>query len=108
VVDPNGSNVINKLTRKVMTVFPQCWVMEKGIATSNERVHEIKFYLKTFEKGDFDSVQYWLKGRPKTTVSSRLSLLEILKLGREALYGTCQRITPSIIGKTELVIKASK
>jgi len=107
-IEPNGSNIINKLTRRMMTVFPQQWVMKKGIATSNERVHEIKSYVKMFNKSGFASVQFLAINRKKNSTPLRLSLIDLLKFSRELLLDVCRRANPGIIGKTELLMRVSK
>jgi ubiquinone/menaquinone biosynthesis C-methylase UbiE len=107
-IEPNGSNIINKLTRRIMTVFPQSWVMKKGIATSNERVHEIKSYFKAFNKTGFASMQFLAINRKKNSAPLRLSVMDFLNFGRELFFDVCQHTIPGIIGKTELVMRVYK
>ena len=107
-IEPNGSNIINKLARTIMTVFPQQWVMEKGIATSNERVHEIKSYVRVFNKTGFASVRFLAISRKRNSTPLRLGLIDLLKFGRELLFDICHRTTTSVIGETELLMRASK
>jgi len=108
VIDPNGSNVINKLTRHFMLFLPQSWVMGKNIATPNERVHEIKSYVKVFKKTGFCNVQFWLRNRTTASRPLRLSLIDLLVFGRELLFDMCHRTSSDIIGNTELIMQASK
>jgi ubiquinone/menaquinone biosynthesis C-methylase UbiE len=107
-IEPNGSNIVNKLARRTMTVFPQQWVMKKGIATSNERVHEIKSYFNAFNKTGFAYVQFLTINRTKNFTQLRFNLIDCLKFGRELLFEVCHHITPGIIGETELLMQVYK
>lgn len=103
-----------------MTLFPQQWVMKKGIATSNERVHQIKSYLKIFDEDGFASARFALIDRKEKTIIPRLSiqdssktgredgLVDLLKLGRSFIFDVCRYATPALIGKTELLLLAYK
>lgn len=106
IVDPNGLNVVHKLVRNILAVFPKSWVMKKGIATSNERVHEIKFYLKA-EKGNIGSVHYELKNA-KVPRHSHFNFVVMLIFVRSTLLEICKRLVPDLSGKTEIILKASK
>lgn len=107
-IEPNGSNIINKLTRRMMTVFPQSWVMKKGIATSNERLHEIKSYVKMFNETDFASKQFLTIWHRNGNYSLHLSVMALLKFGRELLFDMCHRTAPDIIANTDLLMRMSK
>jgi ubiquinone/menaquinone biosynthesis C-methylase UbiE len=106
IVDPNGSNAVHTVVRNIMIFFPKSWVMEKGIATSNESAHEIKFYLRALKKTNFDSIHYGLRNAnvPK---HSHFNLFVALVFVRSTFLEICKRLLPDFIGKTEVVLKAS-
>ncbi|MGA3110551.1 MAG: class I SAM-dependent methyltransferase [Candidatus Bathyarchaeia archaeon] len=107
-VEPNGSNIINKFGRSAMTFFPQQWVMKKGIATSNERVHGIKYYIRIFKKTGFCTLKFSAVNRETSSAPLRLSLIGLLISGRKLFFSIYQRTTSGPTGKTELLMRASK
>jgi ubiquinone/menaquinone biosynthesis C-methylase UbiE len=106
IVDPNGSNVVHTVVRSIMIFFPKSWVMKKGIATSNESAHQIKFYLKVLKKTNFDSVHYGLKNA-KVPRHSHFNLIVTLVFVRSTFLEICKRLFPDLNGKTEIILKAS-
>lgn len=106
--EPNGSNIINKLSRRLMILFPQQWVMKKGIATSNERVHEIKVYIKTFKETNFESTSFMVANRIETSSTTHTRLIELLSTVRKILFNALNVAVSGSFGKTELLMKATK
>ncbi len=108
-VEPNGSNMIHKLSRGVMTALPQRWVMSKGIATSNERVHEINSFIKIFNKNELSEIRFITINREKPSSHEHPSIVvKLLVAGRKILFNSYQRISVGPTGKTELLIHALK
>jgi ubiquinone/menaquinone biosynthesis C-methylase UbiE len=107
-VEPNGSNMISKLSRNIMTIFPQQWVMKKGIATSNERVHEIKSYINVLKKTNFMSIQFLVMDRKNNPLVKHSSLIDLLGISRKLLFDIFQQINVGPTGKTELLIRATR
>jgi ubiquinone/menaquinone biosynthesis C-methylase UbiE len=107
IIDPNGSNIVHTLIRNIESLFPRSWFMNKHIATSNEMVHDVKFYLKALKKTKFNSISYGLKNAnvPKY---SHFNLFVILVSIRSTILELCKKLLPGLNGKTEIILIASK
>jgi hypothetical protein len=104
--DKYGSNIVNKMGRTAMTFFPQQWVMKKGIATSNERLHSIKLCLKTFNKAGF-SLNFIAINRENPRLNN-LSFIGLLASERKFFFDIFQWTNNGPTAKTELLMRASK
>lgn len=106
--EPNGSSPIIALQRKFMIALPQEWVMTKGIATSNERVHTIKKYLEKLDLNGFSSISYkfvnYQEGKKQLII--KLNLMSLMMAIRVAAYYTLPKNRFNSIGKTSLVLYA--
>ena len=109
--EPNGSSPVIALQRKLMIALPQGWVMEKRIATSNERVHTIKKYLQCFNFNDFSNVCYDFvnyQSEEKKPLIIKLNLMSLLMAVRVVAYTVLPKHKFKIIGQANLLIFASK
>jgi len=109
-VEPNGSSPIIALQRKLMTMLPQKWVMAKGIATSNERVHPIKKYLKSFSNVFSDTYYCFIKPYSEEThLSIKLNLIDLLLAARVAIITFLPKHKVfRVVEEANLLIFASK
>jgi ubiquinone/menaquinone biosynthesis C-methylase UbiE len=49
VTEPNGSNVIYRLTEFSKRFAPRKWMLAKGIDSTNETIHSSKYYIDSLE-----------------------------------------------------------
>lgn len=108
LIEPNGSNPSSKLGRLVMRTLPQKWVMKRGIATSNERLHTVKSYIKIMESDNFliKNVIFTYEGNfPNNPLKDPIELLIFI---REVFFKLVRWIFPPLIAATELMMMSTK
>jgi len=118
IIEPNGTNPINALGRRLVLFFPGKWVMLRGMATPNERLHTIKSYVKVLKSNDFTEYScYVVMVRPSSDscVIHKGEFLQISKnplkclvTVREILFDLSWRVLPRVFGGTEILIEATK
>lgn len=108
LVEPNGSNPSSILGRLVMRTLPQKWVMKKGIATPNERLHNVKSYIKILADNNFLIKKVIFTYKDDFPNSPLKGTIELLIFTRAAFFKLIKWIFPPLIAATELTMMATK
>lgn len=57
IFEPNGINIIYRLTESIKKIIPRKWMMLKSIDSTNETIHSTKTYVNALKKQGFSPIK---------------------------------------------------
>ena len=65
IYEPNGLNILYKLTEFVKKITPRNWMMQQGINTLNETIHPPKLYVTALKIQGFEKIKLTFYNSPE-------------------------------------------